>query len=366
MYRIILLFIFSVSLFAQEPELIIKDHQDQTQPNQSTESPIELHDIEEKNHQDRMEEKTQKEEMQDDNPQDYFIKEQQEAQEQEIEVQEEIKKREKIEKEKEALEAERARVRNMQAEEAKRKEEQERKIKEEKQKTNLPAQSKSNAPAIQTPNPNANPASPDFFDLNKSQSYEKLRSIGPKELREKIEQCEEKEDKNACFDIGMIYYQGRSVYGQQLKHAFYFFDRSCDEKKGLGCYEAGIIGANFKQYPYALIFLEKSCQSKDLRGCKNLGILYYNGWGAPKNVNRAIELFNFGCKSGDQSSCQKFYLALGNAYKESRNFIGAKKNYQKGCELGDEQSCKEMEIVDLVQKELYRQNVIENNAKRRP
>lgn len=235
------------------------------------------------------------------------------------------------------------------------------------QNSSSEAPAPSPAPLTQQPNPNANPISPDFFELNKKNPpREAMRSIGPKELREKIQQCEENEDKNTCFDVGMIYYQGRSIYGQQLKHALYFFDRSCDEKAGLGCYEAGVIGSNFKQYQYAFIFFEKSCQSGDLRGCKNLGVLYYNGWGSPKNAHRATELFNFGCKSGDQSSCQKLYLALGDAYKESRNFVGAKKNYQKGCELGDEQSCKQAEVMELLQQELYRQNAFPGNAKRKP
>lgn len=410
MRKIILLFSLGASLFAQDPKLIIEDKTPDSQEgktdlliieennqetakkeleenlslkNEQPQNPIENQsDSKKTNPQDSIQEPSinqeqnqipieekQKEAIEkttEESKESQIQKDAIQNDEQENEIQKNIKEREREESIREAQEAQQAKERRMKADEAKIEEEKERKLKEEGQTTKPPIISEPDSPAIKQPNPNANPASPDFFDLNKNQSRESLRSIGPKELRAKIEQCEEKEDKNACFDVGMIYYQGRSIYGQQLRHALYFFDRSCDEKNGFGCYEAGIIGANFKQYQYALIFLEKSCQSGDLRGCKNLGVLYYNGWGAPKNMHLAAELFNFGCKSGDQSSCQKFYLALGDAYKEARNFIGAKKNYQKGCELGDEQSCKEMEVMDLLQKELYRQNVIQNNAKRRP
>lgn len=218
----------------------------------------------------------------------------------------------------------------------------------------------------QAPNPNKIPTSPDFFDAKKDQSRETMQRIEYQELRKRIEQCEEKENKNACFDVGMIYYQGRSVDGgQQLNHALYFFDRSCDEKNGLGCYEGGIIEANFKRYNQAFVFLQKSCQSGDLRGCKNLAILYYNGWGIPKNVNIATQIFSSSCQKGDKSSCQKYHLALGNVRKDVRNFIGAKKNYQKGCDLGDQEACDAVKEMDRLQREVYRQNLIQHNAKRK-
>lgn len=210
---------------------------------------------------------------------------------------------------------------------------------------------------IKKPDPSSNtPVNPDFLNQGKNLPKEQLQAINPQYLRDKIAQCEEKEDKNACFDVGMLFYQGRSVYGQKLQHALYFFDRSCDEKRGLGCYEAGIISANSRAYQHSFIFLEKSCQSGDLRGCKNLGILYYNGWGIPKNIYKATEIFNLGCKKGDKLSCQKLYLALGNAYQESRNYSGAKKHYRQACELGEAQACQKMEAIILLEQEAQRKN----------
>ncbi|VDH01859.1 cysteine-rich protein H [Helicobacter pametensis] len=200
-----------------------------------------------------------------------------------------------------------------------------------------------------------NPINSDFFNKN-DRSEEKLQAINPQYLRDKITQCEEREDQNACFEVGMLFYQGRSVYGQKLQQALYFFDRSCDTKRGLGCYEAGIIAANSQAYQHAFIFLEKSCQSGDLRGCKNLGVLYYNGWGTPKNIYKATEIFNLGCKKGDRLSCQKLYLALGNAYQESLNYSGAKKNYRQACELGESQACQKLEAVIMLENNNRRQN----------
>ncbi|WP_027327630.1 hypothetical protein [Helicobacter pametensis] len=217
---------------------------------------------------------------------------------------------------------------------------------------------------VLSPKSDANPINPEFFNYNKNPSREKMQMIGIAELKDKIGQCEEGHDQMVCFEVGMLYYQGRTVYGQKLQNALYFFDRSCDEKRGLGCYEAGIISANAQSYQHAFIFLEKSCQSKDLRGCKNLGILYYNGWGTPRNLYRATELFSFGCKSGDKLACQKLYLSIGNAYQESFNYAGAKKNYQKACELGESQACQNIKTIELLEKQMFYQNRIQKNPMR--
>lgn len=193
-------------------------------------------------------------------------------------------------------------------------------------------------------------------DPNDTKHNEKLRAISPQKLNEKIKLCEEKDDKKTCFQVGMLYYQGLSIYGQKLKEALYYFDRSCDPKEGLGCYEAGLISAKYQQYQYAFIFLDRSCQSGDLRGCKNLGILYYNGWGTNKDVFKATQLFSSGCKQGDKSACQKLYLALGNAYQESLNYVGAKKSYKKACELGEKQACEKLRAIEIREKQTDYEN----------
>ena len=190
---------------------------------------------------------------------------------------------------------------------------------------------------------------------------EDLRAISPQELKQKIDLCEEKNEKKICFQVGMLYYQGLSTYGQKLKEALYFFDRSCDVQQGLGCYQAGIISAKYEHYQHAFIFLEKACQSGDLRGCKNLGILYYNGWGTTKNIYKATDLFKTSCKQGDKASCQKLYLALGNAYKEALNYIGAKKNYQIACDLGENEACEYVKAIELLEKQKYYENAVQNN-----
>ena len=210
-------------------------------------------------------------------------------------------------------------------------------------------------PSNEVPN---NPTDPN----KSSKTKEALRAVSPQELKQKITNCEEKNDKKTCFEVGMLYYQGLSAYGQKLKEALYFFDRSCDAQQGLGCYQAGIISAKDEHYQHAFIFLEKACQSGDLRGCKNLGILYYNGWGTTKNIYKATELFRTSCKQGDKASCQKLYLALGNAYKEALNYTGAKKNYQTACNLGEAEACENIKVIEMLEKQKHYENAIQNNV----
>ncbi|VEJ24073.1 tetratricopeptide repeat protein [Helicobacter cholecystus] len=170
---------------------------------------------------------------------------------------------------------------------------------------------------------------------------EKIKLISTQELQSKMQACQEKNDLKTCFEAGMIFYQGRSAYGQDLQEAFYHLEKSCQGSDALGCYEAGIIAANTQsQISSAQKLLDRSCNSGDLRGCKNLAILYYNGLGVAKNQYKALEIWNSNCNKGDSSSCQKFYYTLGYAYEKSQNLIGAKIHYEKGCSYGDELSCR--------------------------
>lgn len=172
---------------------------------------------------------------------------------------------------------------------------------------------------------------------------EKIKLATAEEINTLAIKCEEKKDLKACFDIGMIFYQGRNEYGQNLQEAYYYLEQSCKAENSLGCYESGIIAAHSKEkISNAPFLLERSCNSGDLRGCRNLAILYYNGIGTPKNQYKALELLNLGCNKGDNPSCQKFYFALGRAYEKSKNLVGAKIQYQKGCSYGDDFSCKKL------------------------
>lgn len=172
---------------------------------------------------------------------------------------------------------------------------------------------------------------------------EEIKVISQQELQSKMQTCEEKNDLKVCFETGMIFYQGRSAYGQNLQEAFFYLEKSCQGSEALGCYEAGIIAANDRsKISSASKLLDRSCNSGDLRGCKNLAILLYNGLGIGKNQYKALEILNSNCNKGDTPSCQKFYYALGYAYEKSKNLVGAKVHYQKGCSYGDQASCRKL------------------------
>lgn len=175
---------------------------------------------------------------------------------------------------------------------------------------------------------------------------EKIKIISREELLKKSNRCDEKGEEKVCFDVGMIYYQGRSEKGQDLQEAYHYLEKSCKGKKGLGCYEAGIIRANSGvDLPYGAALLNRACELGDLRGCRNLAILYYNGQGVPKNIYQAFNLFKKGCEAGDQKSCLKFYLGLGNTYRDTQNYPKAKIMYEKACKLGEQAACNELYLL---------------------
>lgn len=180
------------------------------------------------------------------------------------------------------------------------------------------------------------------------QHREQIKAINPSEMNALAQKCEDKKDMNACFELGMIFYQGRSAYGQNLQEAYYYLEQSCKADKSLGCYEGGIIAAHSREkLSTAFLLLEKACNSGDLRGCRNLATLYYNGSGVAKNHYKALGLYNSNCLKGDESSCQKLYYALGVAYEKSKNLVGAKIQYQKACSYGEKTSCNKLKSWGL-------------------
>ncbi|EMG88016.1 beta-lactamase HcpA domain protein [Helicobacter pylori GAM112Ai] len=94
-----------------------------------------------------------------------------------------------------------------------------------------------------------------------------------------------------------------------------------------------------QDFTQAKKYFEKACDLKDGVGCFNLGVLYDNGHGVGKDLKKAAQLYFKACELNDGSGC----FNAGNIYRRgdgvAKNFKEALARYSKACELNDGDGC---------------------------
>ncbi|WQZ86441.1 sel1 repeat family protein [Helicobacter pylori] len=105
------------------------------------------------------------------------------------------------------------------------------------------------------------------------------------------------------FDLGMLSYDK-----QDFSKARKYFEKACELKEGLGCFNLGALYYNGKgvekDLTKAAYFYSKACDLKEGMGCGNLGVLYYNGDGVKRDSKKADQYFSKACKLGNQEACE--------------------------------------------------------------
>jgi uncharacterized protein len=157
---------------------------------------------------------------------------------------------------------------------------------------------------------------------------------------DKDEKACEKDDAEACANIGGRYLLGKDgrskdetkgaqllkkscdlgsgfgceIYGRALndgrgvpkdqKAAQEMFTKACDKKSGGACRSLAL--AFETSDPKRIPLLVKACDLDDGIGCMGLGAAYLHGdQGAPKDLKKAKETLQKACKLGQKSSCEK-------------------------------------------------------------
>lgn len=150
----------------------------------------------------------------------------------------------------------------------------------------------------------------------------------------------------ACYSLGYLYQTGTGAFKDEKK-AIAFFNKACSKGHLLGCYNVAsltLFGKGVKKDPVkanqlyaevcnykrfvACIHKAAKAQSREKRlkkeylvktlckkgfnmSCFSLGLSYYNGIGAKKDINKAIEFFKIACNQKYKTAC--------NALREIKN-----------------------------------------------
>lgn len=82
-----------------------------------------------------------------------------------------------------------------------------------------------------------------------------------------------------------------------------------------------------------------ACDGGDIRSCVQLGVLYSNGYGVPKDEQKASALFQKACDRGSTAACSNLgsFYAMGRGVP--RNGAKAAALYQRACNAGEPAGC---------------------------
>jgi uncharacterized protein len=114
---------------------------------------------------------------------------------------------------------------------------------------------------------------------------------------------------DSCFVYGVVLFRLKKDYDVALKHLLWGCDSDKPTRPGLACNLAGAIYADGlgmpKDVAKALPLFEKACEKDSVDGCENAGEAYRKGVGAPRDLVKAEERFAKACTLGATDRCKK-------------------------------------------------------------
>ena len=156
------------------------------------------------------------------------------------------------------------------------------------------------------------------------------------------EMCEKSGFTTACYHLGRMYQEGRSV-PRQLTVAEELYKKSCNLGDILGCfglakmYESGRSEGGGPRE--AAEIYEKACNVGNAEACTRLGKLYLRGKGVGKDASLGVGFITKACEGGEPGACD----VLGQLYESGngveQNLTKAAGLYGEACDAGTGVGC---------------------------
>jgi uncharacterized protein len=150
----------------------------------------------------------------------------------------------------------------------------------------------------------------------------------------------------SCAVLGSLFEWGvPNQVEKDVKIAEKLYDLSCQAGGLLGCaYEAALL-AEQKRYAKALELGKKACDGGEPAGCTTLAYQMSNGWGVPKDDNKAFELYARACKQREWTACNNAGVTVlfsrGNVKQDPPT---ACKMFAQACEASGLSGCPNLAI----------------------
>lgn len=124
------------------------------------------------------------------------------------------------------------------------------------------------------------------------------------------------------------------------KYSIEKYEKKCDNNQIKYCYDLGIMyyyGYNAKQdKEKAFNFFNKSCNGKFAKACYNLANIYNDGYGVKVDRKKAVLLYQKACDSGYGEAC--YHLGNMKLFKD-KDLMSAKDFFRLSCQYGYKRGC---------------------------
>jgi len=151
-----------------------------------------------------------------------------------------------------------------------------------------------------------------FYEVAKAKTAFNFGSENPKKMAYMMKEKEECEtwNTNECYNLGLMYADGKGIVKQNYDRARYYYEKACDGGNTDGCYNLAAMyyhGKGMKQdYFKAKEISVKACDSGAADSCYSVGILYENGIGVKQDCFTAKEFYEKACNGGVVKGCEKY------------------------------------------------------------
>lgn len=111
----------------------------------------------------------------------------------------------------------------------------------------------------------------------------------------------------ACYNYGVMSYQGLAFGEPNMEHARWLYDRACQFDHAAGCFNLARMAFNGEggqvDLAVARTGFEASCDAGLANGCNGFAIMLEQGQGGPADRTRARSLYQQACSAGETEAC---------------------------------------------------------------
>lgn len=149
------------------------------------------------------------------------------------------------------------------------------------------------------------------------------------------------------------YSQGARAYrAQEMTTARDHFRRACDLGHGRACYNYGVmsyqgLAGGEPDLEHARWLYDKACQFDHVAGCFNLARMAFNGEGGAVDLAVARTGFEASCNAGIANGCNGFAVMLERGQGGPADQPRARTLYQQACEAGAAPACENLAKFDI-------------------
>lgn len=172
-------------------------------------------------------------------------------------------------------------------------------------------------------------------------NYSKAKNLASKGCRAK--------NGEACYLLANMYFSGTGTQADPVR-ASRLYIKSCDEGNGRACYILGKLYGQGKYvskddfqseayYRKANKILEKECSNNISESCLFLGLLYLYSNGVPRDVVKAVEIFNKSCSLNGLGCFTLYYIYNSGDFGIEKDSKLAEYYKNKACEFGNKSAC---------------------------